>query len=555
MEEMENNLEDFNKLEQRVKDSNGIEYCLIFQTLTDKIEITCTQIDDEEIIYYTNINFDDIKNKHKYLKGAEVPEEILEGLNEFLDTIKIIKEGNKMKIIFTIVYLKKKDQVIFELSKKELFSDDEEDDNEENSDKKILKLQKKIEVLTLSNKDLNKKVTNLVSINNDLIQKFDFYQNKIEQMGNIIQNLNKNIENLTSSLNKKNNQKKIEKNKKEINIKDSNKDLSEENEINSETENNDLLNNNQMKEKIEDYHEEKIISSNNYNYCFIQLKNNNIAIGFNSGIIGIYESKNFIELFHINAHSKDIRCILELSNGYIASCSNDNNIIINKINYEHKSNEEIQKIKNNSCVYKLIEINEQFLISCDCENIDIWIKNDENKYDNYKSMQIGKNIYGLLQLNEKLFCAHIAMKTLHFYNIEDFSLVKELDNIPTRLYNNLCIINKEILCIGTTEQIFLISISKMEIIKSVNVDKCGIESLTFLPNNTLLTGVTIGVNNLPLYSFIQFKLNDDNNDLIEISRKDKVHGWTIYDLKCIVVNGQYKIASSGSMDCKIKIWG
>ena len=288
-----------------------------------------------------------------------------------------------MKIIFTIVYLKKKDQVIFELSKKELFSDDEEDDNEENSDKKILKLQKKIEVLTLSNKDLNKKVTNLVSINNDLIQKFDFYQNKIEQMGNIIQNLNKNIENLTSSLNKKNNQKKIEKNKKEINIKDSNKDLSEENQINSETENNDLLNNNQMKEKIEDYNEEKIISSNNYNYCFIQLKNNNIAVGFNSGIIGIYESKNFIELFHINAHSKDIRCILELSNGYIASCSNDNNIIINKINYEHKSNEEIQKIKNNSCVYKLIEINEQFLISCDCENIDIWIKNDENKYDNY----------------------------------------------------------------------------------------------------------------------------------------------------------------------------
>jgi WD40 repeat protein len=94
----------------------------------------------------------------------------------------------------------------------------------------------------------------------------------------------------------------------------------------------------------------------------------------------------------------------------------------------------------------------------------------------------------------------------------------------------------------------------MEIIKIVNVEKCGIESLAFLPNNTLLVGATIGINNLPYYSFIQFKLNDENNDLIEISRKNHVHGWTIYDLKYVVINGQYKIASSGSMDCKIKIW-
>ena len=147
------------------------------------------------------------------------------------------------------------------------------------------------------------------------------------------------------------------------------------------------------------------------------------------------------------------------------------------------------------------------------------------------------------------------MSTLHFYNIDNFTLIKELNNIPTRLYNNLTLINNDILCIGSTEQIYLVSISKMDIIKIVNVEKCGIECLCILPNNTLLCGVTITGNNLPYYSFIQFKLNNENDDLIEISRKDKVHGWTIYDLKYIIINGQYKIASSGSMDCKIKIWG
>ena len=544
----------FDKLEHKVKDSNGKEYLILFQALSDKIEITCTLLEDEDIFYYTNVNFADVKNKHKYLKGAENSEEILEALNEFLDSIKISQEGNKMKIIFTIIYLKKKDKVIFELVKKELFSDDEneDDNNDENSEKKILKLQKKIEILTNSNLDLNKKVSNLISINNDLIKKFEISENKIEQMGKFIQKLIKNIENLSLSLNNNNHSIKQE----PLITKDSITDLSKnETKEESKTNSKELLNNNLLKEKIEDYIEENVITSNHYNYCFTQLNNSNIAIGYNSGSIGIYETKNFTQLIQINSHSKDIRYILELNNGNIASCSNDNLIIINKLSKDNKSNEEIQKIENTSCVYKIIEIN-KILISCNCESIDIWINNPQNNlYENYESIKIGKNIYGLLKVNDKLFVAHIAMSTLHFYNIDNFTLIKELNNIPTRLYNNLALINNDIVCIGSTEQIYLVSISKMEIIKIVNVEKSGIECLSILPNNTLLCGVTITGINLPYYSFIQFKLNNENNDLIEISRKDKVHGWTIYDLKFVIINGQYKIASSGSMDCKIKIWG
>ena len=106
----------FDKLEHKVKDSNGKEYLILFQALSDKIEITCTLLEDEEIFYNTNVNFVDVKNKHKYLKGAENSEEILEALNEFVDSIKISQEGNKMKII-----LKKKIELFLNLLKKSFF--------------------------------------------------------------------------------------------------------------------------------------------------------------------------------------------------------------------------------------------------------------------------------------------------------------------------------------------------------------------------------------------------------------------------------------------------
>ncbi len=550
--ESPNEEERFDKLTIKAKDTNEIEYLIIFEALTDSIDISCTQINNEDICYNTNLNYIDVKNKHKYLKGAEDCEEILEALSEFLDSIKLLHEGNKIKIIFTIVYLKKKNEIIFELRKKDIFSDDEIEEDE-NSEKKIEKLQKKVKILTLSNNDLNKKVLKLISINKDINDKFEKSKKRINQIGNNIKILLKNIDKLSNSFLPNDNN---IINKEEQIFKNSITNLSKndsETKAESKIQSKELLYKAQMKLKIEDYNEENIISSNHYNYCFIQLKNSNIAIGFNSGSIGIFEIKYFSQLIQINSHSKDIRCILELSNGNIISCSNDNNIIINKI-INDKSYEEIQKIECNTCVYKIIEIN-KFLVSCNCESIDIWVKNENNLFELEQRIEIGENIYGLLQVSEKIFVAHIAIETLHFYNIDDFSLVKELNNIPTRLYNNLSLINDDVLCIGSTGKLFLVSISKMEIMNVIKVEKCGIESLTFLPNNTLLTGVTINYNNLPNYCFIQFKFNDDNNELIEISRKNNVHDWTIYDLKYVVINGQYKIASTGSMDCKVKIWG
>ena len=79
-------------------------------------------------------------------------------------------------------------------------------------------------------------------------------------------------------------------------------------------------------------------------------------------------------------------------------------------------------------------------------------------------IEIGETIYGLLQVSEKIFVAHIALETLHFYNIDDFSLVKELNNIPTRLYNNLTLINDDVLCIGSNRELFWFQFLKWKLL-------------------------------------------------------------------------------------------
>ena len=47
----------FDKLTIKAKDTNEIEYLIIFEALTDSIEISYTQINNEYICYNTNLNF------------------------------------------------------------------------------------------------------------------------------------------------------------------------------------------------------------------------------------------------------------------------------------------------------------------------------------------------------------------------------------------------------------------------------------------------------------------------------------------------------------------
>ena len=84
----------------------------------------------------------------------------------------------------------------------------------------------------------------------------------------------------------------------------------------------------QNSNEFEEYTEEKSITSKYYNYTFIQLKNGLILIGYKSGLIKVYEPLSYSLLIEVSVHKKNINNIIELSSGFIASCSLDKSFVI-----------------------------------------------------------------------------------------------------------------------------------------------------------------------------------------------------------------------------------
>ena len=131
-----------------------------------------------------------------------------------------------MKITFTITYLKKTDFISFNLNKKIIAVEEEETFK---GDGTIASIDKQMKKIALNHIDLNKKILNIIKVNESLMVKYEESNKKIDEIENNMQNLTQNLENLTNIIkeNKKeeeetnikkkinnNNKKKIKKKKK-----------------------------------------------------------------------------------------------------------------------------------------------------------------------------------------------------------------------------------------------------------------------------------------------------------------------------------------------------
>ena len=87
--------------------------------------------------------------------------------------------------------------------------------------------------------------------------------------------------------------------------------------------------------------------------------------------------------------------------------------------------------------------------------------------------------------------------------------------------HRFCSINDDLFCLSGDQYIYLISISKMDLIKNIKVDNMNFSCILLLPNHTLLCG------SYNSYNFFQFQI-DDNNEIKQISLKEKVHSSIIW---------------------------
>ena len=307
--------------------------------------------------------------------------------------------------------------------------------------------------------------------------------------------------------------------------------------------------------KIQNYTLKKTINLNDGICSIIILSNNDIAIGKRNDELIIFDSMDFKEITKVQAHSggnTSIYSLLELRDKSIITCGGNKTMKNFKYIINDKKLVQIQELycrDNSSYICRAVELPDKTMVSSDNSHILVWKKCEKDKFEIMKDISdFGGVMQHLILINDKYIACHNNSGVMRIYNaLDNYKLEKEISNLISYAYmHRFCIINKDIFCLSGDQFIYLFSISKMELIKSINVNNMKFHSILLLPNQTILCGAN---GNL----FSQFEIND-NYEIKEISKKESVHSSIIWQL----VNNNIKENSdeiiSVSDDGTLKIW-
>ena len=271
-------------------------------------------------------------------------------------------------------------------------------------------------------------------------------------------------------------------------------------------------------------------------FALCELKSKNIlCVGERRGSISLYDTNTFFLLFTIEGkHNKDILHLSELSDGKLLSCGKDCKINIFQFTNYHKDSKKIdgfiliqtitEKDGLTGKVFNCIELNNKLLLSVDSKNAIIWKQSTNNKlYQFYYPINsVSKNIYSILELNSNVFVLYIQGGIIIFYNSKTF---EELQKITLPLGSalnsktfreNLCKLNDEVFVADGNDCLFLLSVSKMELIREIyfNDYNCLHSFCSMNDNECILVACSKNKNEYINTELLQYNINDTNDDLI-----------------------------------------
>jgi len=231
--------------------------------------------------------------------------------------------------------------------------------------------------------------------------------------------------------------------------------------------------------KIKEYNLKKSLNLNSGICSVIVLCNNDIAVGKRNGELMIFNSDDLKEITKVQAHSggnTSIYSLLELKDKSIITCGGNKTMKNYIYNIDDKKLIETQELyckDNSSYICRAIELPNHNLVSSDNNNILIWGRDQNNKFKIIKEItDFGGVMQHLTLINDKYVVCHNNSGILRIYNSsDDFKLEKEITNLTSHAYmHRFCIINSELFCLSGDQNIYLISISKMELVKSIRVE-------------------------------------------------------------------------------------
>ena len=246
----------------------------------------------------------------------------------------------------------------------------------------------------------------------------------------------------------------------------------------------------------------------------------------------------------INDHSNNIYYIKQLSEGFLASCSDDKTVKIFSINgnsYYLK-----QSLEHQDSVKKIIELENKQLISCGFDSHILFFLKEKNEYKKCNEISVNGCCYSVVQTkNDEICYSESSKKSICFYNLNKKKTIYSVNNIIESAYywfEKMIMIKKDLLLIGG-KKLYLVNVNKYNLIKIIDIADAGriVDSICLLNDKFLLTGGRGKI--------VQWRI--DGEDLVVFSKKERIHSGCIADLLNL---GDGRIASSGEYDKLIKIW-
>ena len=267
----------------------------------------------------------------------------------------------------------------------------------------------------------------------------------------------------------------------------------------------------------------------------------------------------------LNYHTSGVKNILILNDGRLASCSDDNSIIIYN-NLVSCSNDNTIKImefitpneikviqtltEHSNKVTKVISWKNNSLISVSDDNyIKIWeFKNNSYSLVRNISISCGGSYHNILLTKpNEVVCSSYSANHVQFYNCDNESCISSHSSKVCSLTSNcMCLIKNEILLVGgynSSYGIYIFNINSHNYITNISGFSF-VDSIILLSDESLLIG-----GNYNGYKIYHYNYNYSSNKLEEINSKN-VHNGHIYQL----IETEDNSIISCSADNKIKFY-
>ena len=306
-----------------------------------------------------------------------------------------------------------------------------------------------------------------------------------------------------------------------------------------------------------------------HDICFIN-DYSHLLVGCDKGKLYVYKriinnksNLKFEEVTHFKPHESSIIQIIKLQTGHILTlCSDSSSKIVeidtnNILDENDHQFEEIQTLLNSGEEgnNSAIELESGNLIISQGYFINFFEKNTNGMSISEsliasnmgtgtgtgKEYHLSKKIFTnsdnifFIEIDSKTVAAsQVSNKTLLFYNVEDYSLIKTINKIEfSGMKNCMYLINKETLAIGGNNgSIYLVNTLRKQLFSVTHFENCdNITCIKSIDDETIIMGCQYWTTN---FDVIIYKIKD--NKFQEIKRKQKTREALTNDIKLITMD-------------------